>query len=598
LSGPCKNRSIYGAIFFLILLGLAGCDNYNQSLEAFIYYQTGTVLPLDQARILSPPAEQDADGSFHIRSANADIVLELDLQNDRGYDLRFAALNHGAASGAVRAEQIAPDRVLIRIAGAKPGESFSLVLQPGTADGYRSFGEIQLPVIHCDAPPKDGNELLTFVFGSWTGTINEAAKTVAVTVPYGTAIAGIVPTATVSDGADYSPKEAWGSDVSGSSRTYTVTAEDGSVAGYLATVTVAAAPVYAIVVSPSANGTVTARLGGTAASGALAGERVSLAVNPAPGYSLKPGTLGVKETISGAAVTISVSGSGSAAAYSFVMPAGDVQIAAEFASSARELLTFVFDSWTGTINEFAKTVAVTVPYGTAIAGIIPTATVSAGADYSPKEAWGSGSSKTYTVTAADGTSLDYAVTVTVAPAPVYAVVVSPSANGTVTASASAALAGERVALTVNPAPGYSLKPGTLLVNGSSAGLSGSGSSYSFVMPAADATVAAVFAAMSGQGSISVTFNGIPLDETTDLTGTTGGVLDWAAGSLTLNAPATILFAGAAYQWYLDGQELAGETRGSYAATGRAFALGRHQVAVIITTSLGIVYAKTLVFVVQ
>jgi hypothetical protein len=338
LLGRGRNRSISGAIVFCALLGLAGCDNYNQSIEDFIYYQTGTVLPQDQARVLSPPAEQEADGSFHVRAANAEIVLELDLKNDRGYDLRFEALNNGAAAEAVQVEPIASDRVLIRIAGAKPGDEFRIVLQVVASNGYRSFGAIKLPVIYCDAPLSGAKELLSFAFGSWTGTINESAKTVAVTVPYGTVISGIIPVVTVSNGADYSPKEAWGS----------------------------------------------------------------------------------------------------------------------------------------------------------------------------------GSSKTYTVTAADGASAAYVVTVSVA----------------------------------------------------------------------------------GQGSISVTFSGIPQDENTDLTGTTGGSLDWLAGSLILNAPGAGIFSGAAYQWYLDGRKLAGETTGSYGAAGSAFTLGRHQATALITTSTGIVYVKAIVFVVE
>jgi hypothetical protein len=183
-------------------------------------------------------------------------------------------------------------------------------------------------------------------------------------------------------------------------------------------------------------------------------------------------------------------------------------------------------------------------------------------------------------------------------APVYNIDITPSANGTVTASVSSAIEGATVTLTVNPASGYGLKPGTLLVNGGTVGLSGSGLSYSFVMPAAAVTVTAAFEAMPSLGSISVTFSGTPQDENTDLTGMTGGVLDWAAGNLTLTAPATGVFAGASYQWYLDGKELAGETSGSYGAAGSGFTLARHQVAVIITTSTGIVYAKAVVFVVE
>jgi hypothetical protein len=102
----------------------------------------------------------------------------------------------------------------------------------------------------------------------------------------------------------------------------------------------------------------------------------------------------------------------------------------------------------------------------------------------------------------------------------------------------------------------------------------------------------------GEGSISVTFSGTPQDENIEFTGTTGDTLDWAGGFLNLTAPTTGVFSGAAYQWYRDGQEIAGETTSSYGVAGNTFTLARHQVMVRITTSTGIVYSKALTFTVQ
>jgi hypothetical protein len=244
-------------------------------------------------------------------------VLELGLQNDRGYDLRLGALNRdGTAAETVRAEQAAADRIVIRIARANPGDLFRLVLQLEAADGRRSFGEIQLPDLYC---VRGARELLSFAFGPWPGVINGAAKTVAVTVPYGTAISGIIPDVTVSEGADYSPKDAWGS-ASGGARTYRVTAEDGTSVDYVVTVVL----VYDINIIPSANGTVTA-----SASSAAAGETVALTLTPDSGCGLKAGTLRVNETAGGAPVTPSDSGG----AYSFVMPAAEVTVTAEFVAT-------------------------------------------------------------------------------------------------------------------------------------------------------------------------------------------------------------------------------------------------------------------------
>jgi hypothetical protein len=406
-----SGRGIYRIIGFLGVLCLVGCDNFNQSIESFIYTQTGTVLPRGAAAIVSPQAAPDADGAFHILAAPgaaADIVVELGLENDRGYALRIAALNNGAASDAVTAEQTGPDRVRIRIAAAKPGDVYRIVLEIKTADGHRSFGDIKLPDVYCEARPADGKKLLAFDFDAWTGSVAEGAQTVAVTVSYGTEISGITPTVTVSPGADYSPKEPWGFDVSDISKTYRVTAADGTTADYVVTVTVAdvaakkitgftlagvagtitdttgtitltvpygtaitniapdithtgasiapaadmpqnfttqqtyrvtaadgttadytvtvtvaAARVHNITIDPypSAKGTVIASVAGTTAIAAVAGETVTLTANPADGYGPKAGTL----QVNGAAVTVSGSGP-----YTFVMPATDVTVTAEF----------------------------------------------------------------------------------------------------------------------------------------------------------------------------------------------------------------------------------------------------------------------------
>jgi parallel beta-helix repeat protein len=331
-------------------------------------------------------------------------------------------------------------------------------------------------------------ELLTFSFGSWAGTVDEGAKTVSVTVPYGTPVSGITPTATVSTGADYSPKAPWGP---GPSKTYTVTAEDGTTVAYTVTVTVAANTVYNITISASANGTVTADTNST-----TVGTIVTLTANPNTNYSLKAGTLQVKETASGASVTVS-----SSAPYTFAMPAADVTVSAEFASSAKKLETFVFSSWTGTVDEGAKTVSVTVPYGTVITNIAPVITHT-GASISPDTgaALDFTTQQTYTVTAEDGTTAAYTVTVTVAAATVYNITINPSLNGTVTASVAGTtvtgtVEAATVSLTATPNTSYGLKAGTLqvkeTVSNTAVSVSGSGP-YTFEMPAADVTVSAEF----------------------------------------------------------------------------------------------------------
>jgi hypothetical protein len=69
------------------------------------------------------------------------------------------------------------------------------------------------------------------------------------------------------------------------------------------------------------------------------------------------------------------------------------------------------------IDQNAKTIVLTMPYGTDVASLAPTIAI-AGISVSPDSGAANDftASRTYTVTAADGSTQDYAVTVNVAPA--------------------------------------------------------------------------------------------------------------------------------------------------------------------------------------
>ncbi|MFA6076842.1 MAG: peptidoglycan-binding protein, partial [Candidatus Paceibacterota bacterium] len=69
------------------------------------------------------------------------------------------------------------------------------------------------------------------------GTVNEGAKTIALTVPYGTAVTALVPTITIT-GASVSPNTGVAANFT-TPQTYTVTAADASTQAYVVTVTVA-----------------------------------------------------------------------------------------------------------------------------------------------------------------------------------------------------------------------------------------------------------------------------------------------------------------------------------------------------------------------
>jgi len=84
------------------------------------------------------------------------------------------------------------------------------------------------------------------------------------------------------------------------------------------------------------------------------------------------------------------------------------------ASSTKAITAFSFTNpaATGTINETAKTISVTVPFGTSVTALTPTVTHT-GASYSPTGAQNFTSPVIYTVTAHDGSTQPYTVTVTV-----------------------------------------------------------------------------------------------------------------------------------------------------------------------------------------
>ena len=100
----------------------------------------------------------------------------------------------------------------------------------------------------------------------------------------------------------------------------------------------------------------------------------------------------------------------------------------------------------------------------------------------------------------------------------------------------------------------------------------------------------------GQGSIKVSFSGLPQDETTNLTGAPAGTLSWRTGTLNLSVPEAN-FPDATWQWYLDNAPLSGATNSSLNKAGSDFTPGRHEVTVEILMTDGKMYSKTLRFMV-
>jgi hypothetical protein len=109
---------------------------------------------------------------------------------------------------------------------------------------------------------------------------------------------------------------------------------------------------------------------------------------------------------------------------------------------------------------------------------------------------GAGTAYSFTMPAANVTvSAEFEAVV-----PVYTITVTVNspANGTVTSGAANAIEGATVTLTVQPSTGYRLKTGSPRVNNTGGGtvpVSGSGTAYSFTMPASNVTVSAEFEAV-------------------------------------------------------------------------------------------------------
>ncbi|RJE88734.1 DUF5018 domain-containing protein [Paenibacillus sp. 1011MAR3C5] len=281
-------------------------------------------------------------------------------------------------------------------------------------------------------------EITAFSFASpaVTGTVNEAGRTISITVPYGTNIASLTPTITHT-GASISPNSGAAQNFT-NPVTYTVSAADGSTKSYTVTVNVAASPAKAITAfgfaSPAVAGTIN-EAAGTITVHVPYGTNVT-SLTPTithTGASISP-TSGMARNFTNPVTYTVTAADGSIKSYTVT-----VNVAA---SPAKAITAFGFASpaVAGTINEAAGTITVHVPYGTNVTSLIPTITHT-GASISPT----SGTARnftnpvTYTVTAADGSTKSYTVTVNVAASPAKAITAfgfaSPAVAGTINEAA-------------------------------------------------------------------------------------------------------------------------------------------------------------------
>jgi len=264
------------------------------------------------------------------------------------------------------------------------------------------------------------------------GVVNEAAHAIALTVPAGTSLSALVATFTTTGAAvtiSGTPQ------VSGTTAnnftnpvTYTVTAADGTSQTYLVTVTPAAGAAKALTafsfqgLAPPVTGTIN-EAAHTIALTVPAGTSLTalVATFTSTGTSVR---VGATPQVSGTTpnnftspVTYTVTAA-DASTQNYVVT---VTIAT---GAAKAITAFSFQGLTppvtGTINEAAHTIALTVPSGTSLTALVATFTTTGTAVAVGATPQVSGTTPnnftspvTYTVTAADATTQAYVVTVTV-----------------------------------------------------------------------------------------------------------------------------------------------------------------------------------------
>lgn len=254
---------------------------------------------------------------------------------------------------------------------------------------------------------------LNFVSPAATGIVNEGAKTVAITVPFGTDVTALVPTIAIT-GASISPLSGVAQDFT-TPVTYTVKAADSTTEDYEATVTIAPNTAKAITAFDFASPAVT---------GVINEGSHTIALTVPFGTDIT--TLVPTITITGASIS-PLSG----IAGNFTTPQTYTVTAANASTQAyvvtvtvlpdpnlKAITAFTISGSSTVINELAHTIAVTAPYGTVVTALVPTIAIT-GASISPLSGVAQNFTTpiTYTVTATNATTQEYVVTVTVSVIP-------------------------------------------------------------------------------------------------------------------------------------------------------------------------------------
>ncbi|MSW34737.1 MAG: hypothetical protein F2845_07165, partial [Actinobacteria bacterium] len=226
--------------------------------------------------------------------------------------------------------------------------------------------------------------------GGYVATIDQTAKTVALMLPYGSAVGSRIATFTLSSGATATIGAV--SQISADSPnaftnpvTYRITALDGTYQDYVVTVTVPTlAQTYKVLsafsfagLSPTVTGTINE-----------SAKTIALTVPYGTSLTSLPATFTVSDsataTVSGVAqvsgtTTNNFSSDVTYRVTAFDQSTQDYRVTVTTAANpAKAITAFSFaglsPTVTGTINESAKTIALTVPYGTSVTSLVSTFT--------------------------------------------------------------------------------------------------------------------------------------------------------------------------------------------------------------------------------
>ncbi len=279
-----------------------------------------------------------------------------------------------------------------------------------------------------------------------SGSIDEGAGTVTVAVPAGTDVTALVATfsttgTSVAVGSTVQVSGETANDFAGPVE-YAVTAEDGSVATYVVTVTVGAVPV-------SSDKAITVyRLPRYEAQGTIDHDAGTIVVSVPQGSDITSlvaefGTTGASVWVGSVQQVSLTTGNDFTTPVVYTVEARDgstrdYTVTVTLTSSLKAINYFELrvynpyrEDYRATIDEAAKTIAVLVPYGTPVTSMIARWTTTAPAtltigstaqvnDTTPNDF---SMPLIYTVTALDGSSVNYTVKVSVAPPdPLYAII--------------------------------------------------------------------------------------------------------------------------------------------------------------------------------